>query len=52
MAKKTEKQEVVKELPIKVEDYEDLPILYTNYIFVTHLNDEFLLTFCSNTSTI
>ena len=31
-------------LPIRVEGAEDVPILYANYIFVTHTDDEFFLT--------
>ena len=32
-------------VPIRIEGAEDTPILYTNYISVTHTNDEFFLTF-------
>ena len=32
-------------LPIRIEGAEKTPIIYTNYIFVTHTSDEFFLTF-------
>lgn len=32
-------------LPIRIEGAEDMPIVYTNYTFVTHTGDEFFLTF-------
>ena len=31
-------------LPIRIEGAEKTPIIYTNYIFVTHTNDEFFVT--------
>lgn len=31
--------------PIRVEGYEGVPIIFTNYIFVSHTVDEFILTF-------
>lgn len=38
------KRQVKVGLPIRVEGAEDIPILYANYVFVTHTNDEFFVT--------
>jgi len=45
MANNQNKQEGQVALSIRIEGAEDIPILYTNYISVTHTNDEFFLTF-------
>jgi hypothetical protein len=31
-------------VPVRIQGAENIPILYANYIFVTHTNDEFFLT--------
>lgn len=44
MANNQKRQEGHVALPIRIEGAEDIPILYANYIFVTHTNDEFFVT--------
>jgi hypothetical protein len=45
MSNEQKERQVGIELPIKIEGAEDIPIVYTNYTFVTHTGDEFFLTF-------
>lgn len=45
MANNQKRQEGQVTLPIRIEGAEDIPVLYVNYIFVSHTNDEFFVTF-------
>ncbi len=37
--------EVEKQLTIRIEGAEEIPISYVNYVFVSHTTDEFFMTF-------
>jgi hypothetical protein len=45
MANKQKKEAKQVELPIQIEGAEQLPLIYSNHVFVTHTSGEFFVTF-------